>query len=165
MLCLSLLLSTTSYGDPFYLEEEKQSVEHIQEKITPEQEPQQSKQDKFFEPIENAEITSVPLKYAQAKDIFEAFTQGNGSILDGGYIHFDKQTNKIILKGDKKTVKKLVHLIKKLDQPIKQVAIEARIVTISSENLEELGVRWGMFNKGESTHQFAGKLEGNGFVY
>ncbi len=164
ILCLGLFVSTVSYSDPFYLEEERQGeVENIQEETIPEQEPRQSKQDKFFELSEDATITSVPLKYAQAKDIVGSFTQGLNSILDNGYIHFDKQTNTIILKGDKKTVKKLVNLIKKLDQPIKQVAIEARIVTISSENLEELGIRWGMFNKGESSHQFAGKLEGNGF--
>ncbi len=183
IICLSLLLSTVSYADPFYIDEKHQE-EIIEEKIVEQQttkeevespiseqtqidreEPEQKrdKQEDFFEPVEDAEIQSVSLKYAQAQDIIDTITKGNGSLLNNGYIHFDKQTNTIILKSDKKNLKKLANLIHKLDQPIKQVAIEARIVTISSENLQELGIRWGMFNKGENTHQFAGKLEGNGF--
>lgn len=30
-----------------------------------------------------------------------------------------------------------------MDKPIEQIAIEARIVTITDESLKELGVRWG----------------------
>ncbi len=161
IICFALLLSVTSYGDPFYMEADlnDNTIEKVQ-KVTKKS---PLNEDNFEIANENAVIKSVPLKYAQAKDIIETITKGNGSLLDNGYIHFDKQTNTIILKGDKKILQKLTHLIHKLDQPIQQIAIEARIVTISSENLQELGIRWGMFNKGENTHQFGGKLEGNGF--
>ncbi|VEI46700.1 type II secretory protein [Actinobacillus equuli] len=53
-------------------------------------------------------------------------------------------------------------LIRNLDKPTEQIAIEARIVTISSENLQELGVRWGMFSPTNGHHKVAGSLEANG---
>ena len=50
-----------------------------------------------------------------------------------------------------------------MDKPIEQIAIEARIVTITDESLKELGVRWGIFNPTENAGRVAGSLAGNGF--
>ncbi|MDP8162034.1 type IV pilus secretin PilQ [Phocoenobacter skyensis] len=145
--------STCLVADPFYKDVTSNETVRIDEE-----------NDQHIIPInEDLPIKNIHLNYARAVDIVETLTKGHGSLLDGGYIHFDKQTNTLILKGDKSLLAKLTTLIHQLDKPIKQVAIEARIVTISSENLQELGVRWGMFSPTESASKFAGRLEGNGF--
>ncbi|KAE9540426.1 type IV pilus secretin PilQ [Ursidibacter maritimus] len=105
---------------------------------------------------------SIKLYYAKASEVIEAITKGSGNLLsENGYLHFDDRSNSIIIKDTLSSIKNISQLIKQLDAPIEQVAIEARIVTISSENLKELGVRWGMFSPTDNHHKFAGSLEGN----
>lgn len=107
---------------------------------------------------------NIKLHYAKASEIIDSITKGNGNLLsENGYLHFDERSNSIIIKDTASSIKNITTLIKHLDQPTEQIAIEARIVTIGSENLKELGVRWGMFNRNEHSHRFAGRLEGNGF--
>lgn len=107
---------------------------------------------------------TLKLHYAKASEVIESITKGAGTILsENGYLHFDERSNSIILKDSAASIAHLTKLIQQLDQPTEQVAIEARIVTISSENLQELGVRWGMFDRGAGSHKFAGNFEGNGF--
>lgn len=107
---------------------------------------------------------NIKLHYAKASEIIDSITKGNGNLLsENGYLHFDERSNSIIIKDTASSIKNITTLIKHLDLPTEQIAIEARIVTISSENLKELGVRWGMFNRNEHSHRFAGRLEGNGF--
>lgn len=107
---------------------------------------------------------NIKLHYAKASEIIDSITKGNGNLLsENGYLHFDERSNSIIIKDTASSIKNITTLIKHLDQPTEQIAIEARIVTIGSENLKELGVRWGVFNRNEHSHRFAGRLEGNGF--
>lgn len=107
---------------------------------------------------------NIKLHYAKASEIIDSITKGNGNLLsENGYLHFDERSNSIIIKDTASSIKNITTLIKHLDQPTEQIAIEARIVTIGSENLKELGVRWGMFNRNGHSHRFAGHLEGNGF--
>jgi type IV pilus assembly protein PilQ len=47
-----------------------------------------------------------------------------------------------------------------LDIPVKQVQIEARIVTINEGNMDELGVRWG-FTSINGSHTVGGSIENN----
>lgn len=106
---------------------------------------------------------SIKLDYAKASEVIQALTKGNGNFLsENGYLHFDERSNRLIIKDNPNAVKNMLALIKELDQPTEQIAIEARIVTISSENLQELGVRWGVFSPNGNHHRFAGKLEANG---
>lgn len=106
---------------------------------------------------------TIPLYYAKASELIHSLTEGQGGVIsDGGYIHFDNRSNRLIIRDTPYTIKNITELVKLLDRPTEQIAIEARIVTISSENLQELGVRWGIFSPSESQHRFAGSLEGNG---
>lgn len=108
---------------------------------------------------------TIKLYYAKASEVIESITKGNGNLLsENGYLHFDDRSNQIIIKDSASSVKNLTTLIKQLDAPTEQIAIEARIVTISSDNLKELGVRWGVFTPNEQHHRFGGRLEGNGAV-
>lgn len=99
---------------------------------------------------------TVKLKYAKASEVIDSLTKGSGSFLnDGGYIHFDERSNSLIIKENVASIKNTLALIKELDKPTEQIAIEARIVTISSKNLQELGVRWGMFSADNSIEEVA----------
>ncbi len=99
---------------------------------------------------------TVKLKYAKASEIIDSLTKGSGSFLnDSGYIHFDDRSNSLIIKENAASIKNTLALIKELDKPTEQIAIEARIVTISSKNLQELGVRWGMFSADSSIEEVA----------
>ncbi len=57
-------------------------------------------------------------------------------------------------------IKVIREIIESLDIPVKQVQIEARIVTVNEGNLDELGIRWGMSSKNGS-HTVGGSIEGN----
>ncbi|HHW7507203.1 TPA: type IV pilus secretin PilQ [Mannheimia haemolytica] len=106
---------------------------------------------------------TLKLHYAKASEVIESLTKGSGTFLsENGYIHFDERSNSLIVKDSAKSLKNIEHLVKQLDQPTEQIAIEARIVTISSEHLQELGVRWGIFSRGAGHYKFGGRLEGNG---
>lgn len=108
---------------------------------------------------------TIKLHYAKASEVIHSLTQGSGTMLaENGYIHFDDRSNSIIIKDTAASIKNLTDLIKQLDQPTEQIAIEARIVTISSENLKELGVRWGMFSPTAGKHKFSGSMEGSGLA-
>lgn len=108
---------------------------------------------------------TIKLHYAKASEVIGSLTQGSGSVLsENGYLHFDDRSNSLIIKDTAASIKHLTQLIQQLDQPTEQIAIEARIVTISSENLQELGVRWGLFSPSGKTHKFSGNLEGSGLA-
>lgn len=105
---------------------------------------------------------TVKLNHAKASDVITSLTKGNGNVLsENGYLHFDERSNSLIIKDSATALANIQKLIKELDKPIPQIAIEARIVTISSENLQELGVRWGMLGRGENHQRFGGTLQGN----
>lgn len=108
---------------------------------------------------------AIKLDYAKASEVIESLTKGSGNFLtENGYIYFDERSNRLLIKDTPQSLKEITALVQQLDQPTEQIAIEARIVTISSENLQALGVRWGMFTSAEGSRQFAGSLEGNGFT-
>ena len=94
----------------------------------------------------------------------KSLTGGSGSLLSpNGSLSFDDRSNLLLIQDEPKAIANLKKLIKELDKPIEQIAIEARIVTINGESLKELGVRWGIFNPTENAHHFSGSLAGNGF--
>lgn len=108
---------------------------------------------------------TIKLHYAKASEVIESLTKGSGNVLsEAGYLHFDDRSNSLIIKDSPASIKNITALIQQLDQPTEQIAIEARIVTIGSENLKELGVRWGVLSGDTNHHRFGGKLEGNGIT-
>jgi type IV pilus assembly protein PilQ len=113
---------------------------------------------------ELAELSSiiVPVSYAKASDIAELFIgDGEVSMLSQrGSITVDERTNSLLLRDLPESIDVIKEIIKTLDVPIKQVQIEARIVTINEGHLDELGVRWGVTNINGST-TIGGSIENN----
>ena len=107
----------------------------------------------------------VQVNYAKASEIAALLVasgeskdgSGNGRILTNrGSVSVDQRTNTLIVKDTAETIDKIQDLVRKLDVPVKQVTIEARIVTIDDTVSEELGVNWSLSknNKiaGDGTH-------------
>ncbi len=105
----------------------------------------------------------IRVRYANAKELFELFkgqrqssTNQNsnnsnsgsgtstGSILsERGQAIVDERTNSIILTDTDDRITAFKLLVEKIDVPIRQVLIEARIVIANTDFRKEIGVRWG----------------------
>lgn len=88
----------------------------------------------------------VKINFAKAADIAQIIDgEGEMKLLsERGYITSDERTNAILIRDQPKNITAIRDVITHLDVPVKQVQIEARIVTINEGDLDELGVRWGL---------------------
>jgi type IV pilus assembly protein PilQ len=105
----------------------------------------------------------IQVRYASASELFDLFnasTEGNRSMLsERGSVIVDERTNAIILTDTADRIEEFRRVISQLDIPVRQVLIEARIVTANANYSEELGIRWG----GGSVDEFgAGTLKVGG---
>ncbi len=106
----------------------------------------------------------IQVRYASAGQLFELFQSagegGNRSMLsERGSVIVDERTNAIILTDTADKIEEFRRVIAQLDIPVRQVLIEARIVTANANYSEELGIRWG----GGSIDEFgAGQLRMGG---
>ena len=91
----------------------------------------------------------IQIRYASASELFELFSNaaGNGGeqsmLSERGSVIVDERTNAIILTDTADRLEEFRGVIAQLDVPVRQVLIEARIVTAQTNFSEELGVRWG----------------------
>lgn len=107
----------------------------------------------------------IRLSYASAQEVFNLITQGRnsgnrnnnddtGSLLSSrGTVTIDKRTNLLIVKDTAASLENIHALVKKIDIPVKQVMIEARIVSASDTFSKELGVKWGVLSNGAATNR------------
>ena len=86
----------------------------------------------------------IPVRYADAS-VLATLTQGDAApaALSGiGSVSVDTRTNSLIVSDTAEHIAAFRHVVERLDVPVRQVWIEARIVTANSNASEELGVRW-----------------------
>ncbi|MDD5450493.1 MAG: type IV pilus secretin PilQ [Desulfovibrionales bacterium] len=60
-----------------------------------------------------------------------------------GSVTFDERTNKIVIKDTPTVIEDAKAIVSSLDEPTRQVLIEARIVEATADFSRELGVQWG----------------------
>ena len=96
----------------------------------------------------------VALDYAEAEELLEMLEKHR---FDGGMersyhnsIGADPRLNQLVITGQESEVAKLKTIIRKLDQPAKQVEISAYIVAAFDDFAKELGVNWGLSYQGGS---------------
>ena len=89
----------------------------------------------------------IRIRYAKASDVvglFEAGSEEGGALIsERGSVVVDERTNSIVVTDTAAKLAEIRDLIEKVDIPIRQVMIEARIVIASSNIDEQLGIRWG----------------------
>ncbi|MBL6689892.1 MAG: type IV pilus secretin PilQ family protein [Pseudomonadales bacterium] len=112
----------------------------------------------------------IEVKYASAAEIFALFQSaggeeggGEGVISSRGSVIVDERTNSIIITETTDRINEFREVLDRLDVPVRQVLIEARIVTATSSFGESLGVRWGALgygthNGGDTFSHFGGSL-------
>ena len=88
---------------------------------------------------------TLPLNHADATEVAENLNAQGGILLsERGSVVADKRTNAVLIRDTAPTVALLTQRIAEMDTPLAQVQLAAHIVTINSESLRELGVRWGL---------------------
>ncbi len=102
----------------------------------------------------------VQINYAKAAEFAELIKNDNTSILSArGSVSVDERTNTLLIRDTAKSIEDIKRMVTILDVPVRQVVIEARMVTVKDSVNEELGIRWGATNtNGEGTT--SGRLEG-----
>ena len=101
----------------------------------------------------------IPVSFADGKDLRTILmegdqTKGTRLISASGTVSLDKRTNTLIVKDIAENVAKVRQMVQKLDKPIPQVLIEARIVEVDRNSKDEFGINWG-FNAKASKSGFA----------
>jgi len=86
-------------------------------------------------------------------------TDTNSIISARGSVSVDKRTNTLLIKDTAKSIESVRRMVETLDIAVRQVVIEARMVTVRDNVKEDLGVRWG-FSDQQGTDGISGTLEG-----
>ncbi len=110
---------------------------------------EESDRRKLQEEAELAGELSEVLKrvsYAKAGDLADVVKR-SGAISRRGTIHVDARTNTIIIKDLPPFLDRSKSLIAELDQPTRQVEIEARVVVTKRNFSRDIGVQWGFLNQ------------------
>jgi len=95
------------------------------------------------------ETAFLQVRYARAADLVALFQAGAGAgdgaslVSERGSVLVDERTNAIIVSDTAPRLARLKTLLDQLDIPVRQVLIEARIVTANTNFTNELGIRWG----------------------
>jgi len=112
----------------------------------PEPEAQEKKQQREAlaqrQPLHSLTLT---LQNGDAAEIAESLNAQRGALLsERGSVLADKRTNTLLLRDTAPILAQLKKRVTEMDAPLAQVQLAAHIVTINSESLRELGVRWGL---------------------
>ncbi len=104
----------------------------------------------------------IAIQFAKASDIANMIAgEGNKRMLsEMGNVSIDERTNALLIRELPEELLVIKQMIEALDIPVKQVQIEARIVTINEGNSESLGVRWGSRHS-TNGKTIGGSIEGN----
>ena len=114
----------------------------------------------------------IRLSYAKAADIEKLITQGknssnnnnssgmanNDTLVDGllssrGTVSTDPRTNTVIINDTSQKIDQIRKMVDLLDVSVKQVMIEARIVSASTDFSKEMGVKWGVLSQGVTNNR------------
>ncbi|MEH6823836.1 MAG: type IV pilus secretin PilQ [Motiliproteus sp.] len=85
----------------------------------------------------------IQVNYAKATEIVALLGTDQGLLSSRGKIQADPRTNTLIVRDIDTSIAKIRKALKTLDIPVRQVMIEARLVTVRSDISRELGVKWG----------------------
>ena len=116
----------------------------------------------------------IQVQYSKAADIAGLLTgnsisgaaeAGDSSVLltARGSVAVDERTNTLIVQDTAAKLQEVRDLMQVLDVPVRQVMIEARIVTAESSFSERIGVRWGAFASDNLGNSGIGASIGSGF--
>ena len=102
----------------------------------------------------------VQINYAKASELADLIKNEDTSILSPrGSVSVDERTNTLLVRDTSKIIVDIKRMVNILDIPVRQVIIEARMVTVKDNINEELGIRWGVTDT-DGQYATSGSLEG-----
>jgi type IV pilus assembly protein PilQ len=102
----------------------------------------------------------VQINYAKATEFAELIKNEDTSILSArGSVSVDERTNTLLIRDTAKSIEDIKRMVTILDVAVRQVVIEARMVTVKDNMNEELGIRWGVTNT-DGEYATSGSIEG-----
>lgn len=126
------------------------------------QQKQRLEQARMEEELGDLNSELIQVNFAKASDIAGLIGgEGELSMLSSrGNITVDERTNSLLIRDLQNNIDIIKGIVESLDIPVKQVQIEARIVTVNEGNMQDLGVRWGI---AETNGSFStgGSIESN----
>ena len=103
---------------------------------------------------------TIALQYADANDVAAALKGLSDNI------QVDRGGNRLIVVTSPRVIADMQAIVQQLDQPARQVMLEARIVEVSTDGLKKLGIDWDLLNRqgftfveGTSNATFGGSLD------
>lgn len=99
----------------------------------------------------------IQINYANSQNLVTLIKKGFKGFAKSapqGSIYFDDRTNNIIVTDTQAYIQVLRKVLKRLDIPVKQVMIEARIVTASVDFSKQEGVRWGIIGRSAQANNY-----------
>jgi len=89
----------------------------------------------------------IQVNYAKATDLATLVrgADGAGMLSGRGSVTVDDRTNTILVQDTAGKIEEIRRVLARLDVPVRQVLIEARVVVARANFDKELGVRWGGF--------------------
>ena len=107
----------------------------------------------------------IQINYAKAESLAELIqTKGANYLSDRGSISVDERTNHLLIQDTAKKLDQIRLMVRTLDVPVRQVLIESRVVVADDGFNEELGVRFGVTDRG-SNGALSGTAQGSSDVY
>jgi type IV pilus assembly protein PilQ len=106
-----------------------------------------------------ARTVFMPIRYANAGEL--------ASLLDDARVSVDGRTNTLIIRGSDRAIQQARTLVERLDVPVRQVLIEARIVIASDDFSNEIGVRFNAARRnqtGDTRITSGGTLDADGLM-
>lgn len=103
------------------------------------------KSQQIIQKLEPIRSELLQINYAKAADLAMLIKDKQNSLLsERGKVSVDARTNTIWIQDTGTKIEEVRDLIKQLDIPVKQVLIEARIVEVSKDFSQDIGIRWGI---------------------
>lgn len=124
---------------------------------------QESQESKKFAPLYSRWLQ---INHAKASDLANLLKDKTSALLsEQGSVSADSRTNMLLVQDNVHKIQELQKMVSHLDVPVKQVLIEARIVTMSKESALDLGARFGVSKSPYFSGTLAGAEEGlNGSI-
>ncbi len=99
----------------------------------------------------------IQINYAKAADMAALLKQEGNQLLtpERGNVTVDVRTNTLLVQDTGEKLEEIRDLLAKLDIPVRQVMIEARIVSATDDFTKDLGVRMGLK---QDKHQLDGEI-------
>jgi len=111
--------------------------------------------------IEQTRTEAFQMNYQKAGDVAKLLSDRTQPILSKrGSAVVDARTNTLFVQDTPTRLEEIRKLLAKIDIPVRQVMIEARIVEASDTFSKNLGVRMGLLESGPASRNFAGGIRG-----